>query len=190
MDVMLIIKIEGGYLLFWRQTLSISVDCHNLYPSRCTLAIRIWNRYIDMNSLFRLVNVFINLLPGGWVELLEFDAKVQQSGPTYDLIRDSLNRTCLSRGIDLSICQHLDQLCTELECVQSESLTTPLRGRRGREAVESMRLFMMAIWERIAPEMGVRKEEYQQMMAQAVNEFSDNHAWMRMWCVYGMKPSR
>ncbi|RUP47061.1 hypothetical protein BC936DRAFT_146175 [Jimgerdemannia flammicorona] len=104
MDVMLIIKIEGGYLLFWRQTLSISVDCHNLYPSRYTLAIRIWNRYIDMNSLFRLVNVFINLLPGGWVELLEFDAKVQQSGPTYDLIRDS----CTQASKTLDICFRLN----------------------------------------------------------------------------------
>ncbi|RUS18044.1 S-adenosyl-L-methionine-dependent methyltransferase [Endogone sp. FLAS-F59071] len=128
---------------------------------------------------------------GGWIELFELDPKFERSGVTHNRIMQAFETLCKSRDIDLTLFQRLDTLLTpHLESVHSDYATGTIgwRGHVGQLLARNQELVGLHLMDKLAPELGVTKEKYKQLVAKAVAELADNKAWYRMPYVYGKKP--
>lgn len=77
-----------------------------------------------------------------------------------------------------------------LESVHSDYITGAIgwHGRVGQLLARNQELVALHLMDRLAPELGVTKEKYKQLVVKGVAELADNKAWYRMPYVYGKKP--
>ncbi|RUS35417.1 hypothetical protein BC938DRAFT_484021, partial [Jimgerdemannia flammicorona] len=102
--------------------------------------------------------------PGGFIELFEIDPNYKQPGPSYERIYKSITALCESRGIDVNVVNHLEDFFGSLENVHSESLEVTYGWNKfGELTAQSFRLMALAMTEKIAPELGMNPNQYQQL---------------------------
>ncbi|RUS22083.1 S-adenosyl-L-methionine-dependent methyltransferase [Endogone sp. FLAS-F59071] len=155
-----------------------------------------WN--IALKELVRVTK------PGGIIELVELEAKIERAGLTKKDWLSQLSHitdATLSfqhlvdakfkvRGIDMSVTHRLPRLAARhLENVYKNCVACPLgwNGQVGDQAIDAYMNFMAALVDQLAPEMGLSKEEYKQLLDRKASDYGENRAWMTMLYVYGAK---
>lgn len=91
----------------------------------------------------------------------------------------------------LRVSQNLPHLVSDhLENIHSDSVTVPLGwdGRVGELSALNFQLALLAMKEKLAPEIELSEDAYARLVVRAVNEFPENKTWGRMPYVYGIKP--
>jgi hypothetical protein len=111
-----------------------------------------------------------HMRPGGWIEIVETDAIIIDSGEAYQQILAWLNEGFKKRGIDIDIVNHLDELMREagLTNVTKQTFVGPIDvwgGKAGELLNQDFKLLAGSFEPLVTNVVGVSKEEYKRVVA-------------------------
>jgi ubiquinone/menaquinone biosynthesis C-methylase UbiE len=129
---------------------------------------------------------------GGWVEIVEMNAQIVGGGPACQQFNTWTTGICKSRGSDLNMAQHLEELVHEagLINVTKQVLTVPIGpwgGRAGELFAENFRLASNSVQPAVTSIFNVSKEEIERIAALMLEEFKSHQTHMLIHVYLGQK---
>jgi hypothetical protein len=130
--------------------------------------------------------------PGGWIEIIETDAQIINGGPACQQLDAWAIEGFKTRGIDIMMVNHLDELMREagLINVTKQTFVGPFDawgGKAGALFAEDFRLLTSSVQPLITNALSVPKEEYERMAALMLEEFKSHQAHINIHVYLGQK---
>jgi ubiquinone/menaquinone biosynthesis C-methylase UbiE len=128
----------------------------------------------------------------GWVEIVETDIQIVDGGSACQQLNTWLIKGGNTRGIDIDMVQHLDELMHEagLNNVTKQTFTAPIGpwgGKVGKLFAEDYRLVSSSIQPFVTNALHVPKEDVEKNCALMLEEFESHQAYANIYVYLGQK---
>lgn len=148
---------------------------------------------IPMNKLRLLISELVRVTAtNGWIELVEADVNVQQSGPANRKMVQWAVEASRMHGIEPNLSARIGDFLRlmHLKHVEVRSITLPLGqwgGRIGRMMAADMAALAQGMKSRLLAHKGVSSEEYEHTCLQMQQEWELYHSKLIFYIAYGKR---
>ncbi|KAI8612723.1 S-adenosyl-L-methionine-dependent methyltransferase [Chytriomyces sp. MP71] len=132
--------------------------------------------------------------PGGWIELMEFDAVHHRMGPNHKKLADAVYAMMRTKEIDLenagNIAGYVDQgarlASIDLAHFKKRTVSCPINwdGKIGAYAGKDLEFLFESLRPVMPKVLGVEPEEYDAMVKELIEEAKTYKSFVNMTCVY------
>ncbi len=131
--------------------------------------------------------------PGGWLELVEVDDRMQNAGPATARMQELVQMVSKSLGFDGEVIRHLGDLLIQEGLQSVEILPIPIAvgewaGRVGSMMKRDFLAALTALRSRYCAQAGLAENEFDALTAAMAEEWEVFHPSCTFYAMYGRRP--